>query len=145
MGIPDKVLIEKNRIMELIPQRKPVVMIDELLYNDEVKTVTSFKIEESNIFLCEGHMTEYGLIENIAQTAAARIGYIALETGSAVPIGFIAGIKDLKIFELPEQSAVIITEVTILDHVLGMTIIAGQNSCDGRIMASCEMRIFLEQ
>jgi 3-hydroxyacyl-[acyl-carrier-protein] dehydratase len=145
MGIPDKILIDKSRITELIPQRYPMVMVDELLYNDEEKTKTAFKIEESNIFIRDGFLSEYGLIENIAQTAAARIGYIAMEAGSAVPIGFIAGIKDLKILRLPEISAVIITEIIIVDHVLGMTIITGQNSCEGKILASCEMRIFLEQ
>lgn len=145
MGIPDKVLIGKNRIIELIPQRKPMVMIDELLYNDETKTVTSLKVEESNIFIRNGRLSEFALIENIAQTAAARIGYKAMETGTAVPVGFIAGIKNLKIFELPEVSSVIRTEITVVDHVLGMTIITGESSCDGKTAASCEMRIFLEQ
>jgi len=145
MGIPDKVLIEKNRITELIPQRNPIVMIDELLYNDETKTVTSFKIEETNIFFSEGRLSEYALVENIAQTAAARTGYIAMETGSAVPLGFIAGIKDLKIFDFPGQSDVLITEITIVDHIMGMTIITGQSRCNGKLIASCEMKIFLEQ
>lgn len=145
MGIPYKILIDKDRITELIPQRKPMLMINELLYSDESKTVTSFKIEESNIFICEGRLSEYGLIENIAQTAAARTGYIAMETGGAVPVGFIAGIKDLKIFGLPEISDVITTEITIVDHVLGMTIITGQIICNEKILASSEMRIFLEQ
>jgi predicted hotdog family 3-hydroxylacyl-ACP dehydratase len=145
VGIPDKVLIDKSGITGLIPQREPMVMIDRLLHNDDKKTVTSFKIEENNIFIRDGHLSEYGLIENIAQTAAARIGYIAMETGSKVPIGFIAGIKDLKILRLPEKSSVIITEIIIVDHVLGMTIITGQNSSEGKMLASCEMRIFLEQ
>jgi len=145
MGIPDKVLIEKSRIIELIPQRNPMVMIDELLFNDETKTVTSLKVEEANIFVKEGRLSEYALIENIAQTAAARIGYKAMETGTAVPVGFIAGIKNLKILELPEVLSVVRTEITVIDHVLGMTIITGESSCDGKILASCEMRIFLEQ
>jgi len=145
MGIPYKVLIEKDRITELIPQRYPVLMIDELLYSDEIKTVTSFKIKADSIFLREGCLSEYGLIENIAQTAAARVGYIAIESGNAVPLGFIAGIKDLKISDLPKLSEIIITEITVADHVLGMTIITGQSRCNEKILASCEMRIFLEQ
>lgn len=145
MGISDKILIGKDRIRELIPQRDPMVMIDELLFSDETKTVSSFKIEESCIFFRDDVLSEYGLIENIAQTAAARTGYIAMERGEAVPLGFIAGLKDLRIHYLPEKSAVINTEITIIDHILGMTIITGQSRCNERILASCEMKIFLEQ
>jgi hypothetical protein len=61
--------------LALIPQKPPFVMIDALLFSDEKRTVSSFKIPEKNIFVKEGLFLEPGLVENIAQTAAARAGH----------------------------------------------------------------------
>ena len=38
-------------ILEIIPQRAPMVMIDNLLYADEKKTISSFEIKTDCIFI----------------------------------------------------------------------------------------------
>jgi hypothetical protein len=63
--------------ISLIPQRPPFVMIGSLLYNDEKVTRTTYRVSQQNIFVEHGLFREPGLLENIAQTAAARAGYIA--------------------------------------------------------------------
>jgi len=143
MGISDKNLIGKDRIRELIPQRDPIVMIDALIFSDETRTVSSFEVDKNNIFVSDGYLSESGMIENIAQTAAARVGYIAMQRSAAIPIGFIAGIKDLKIYSLPKISSVLITEIVIENTVMGMTIISGKTVCEDKILVTCEMKIFI--
>ena len=54
-----------------IPQKPPMVMVDKLIFAEEKKVVTSFLIRRDNIFCSDGVFTEAGLIENMAQTAAA--------------------------------------------------------------------------
>ena len=63
-------------VKALIPQKPPFIMIDRLVHFDEVFTRTEFKIVPDNIFVEGGKLLESGLVENIAQTCAARLGYI---------------------------------------------------------------------
>ena len=51
-------------------------MISRLTHFDMVRTVTETEVSAQNIFVEEGRFSASGLIENIAQTCAARIGYV---------------------------------------------------------------------
>ena len=63
-------------VLELLPQRPPFVMIDKLLNFDEVNTTTCFQVRADNIFVEGEVLNPCALVENIAQTCAARMGYI---------------------------------------------------------------------
>ncbi len=71
-------LAEGKKILDLIPQRPPMVMVDKLIECDNYKTITSLTIREDNILSQKGYFTEAGLVENIAQSAALRIGWLAV-------------------------------------------------------------------
>ena len=137
-------LASGNELIELIPQKPPMVMIDKLIFSDKQKTITGFKVTNDCIFCENGTLSESGMIENIAQTAAAGVGYVCKTENIPVPIGFIASIKDLKVFGLPTTDSEIETEVTRKDEVMGVTIIEGICRINEKILASCEMRIFLK-
>ena len=94
--------IPELNILNLIPQRPPFVMVDTLTQSDEAKTITKLVITPENILVNGSHFSEAGLIENIAQTAAARAGYTALQQGKPVQTGFIGAIKNLQVFALPQ-------------------------------------------
>ena len=79
--------IEDIALKELIPQRPPFVMIDRLVSSDKVYSVTELEVRSDNLFVDNGRMSASGLVENIAQTCAARIGYINLNSGETVKIG----------------------------------------------------------
>jgi 3-hydroxymyristoyl/3-hydroxydecanoyl-(acyl carrier protein) dehydratase len=66
-----------NDITSLIPQKYPFVMVGKLLLVDETLTKSSFVIKSDNLFVKNGFFQEAGLMENIAQTAALRAGYIS--------------------------------------------------------------------
>ena len=134
--------LEEN-ILPLIPQRSPFVMIGKLLHSDEKLTRTSFVVIEENIFVENGEFREPGLIENIAQTAAAGAGYISRLENKPVSVGYISAIKNLEIFALPKINDELITEIIIEDQVFDFTIIAGRIWCNKTLMAQCEMRIFI--
>ena len=70
-------MINVENIQLLIPQRPPFVMIDKLLSFSETTTTTGLSIRADNIFVENGLFKEPGLVENIAQTAAARAGYVS--------------------------------------------------------------------
>ena len=130
-------------ILTLIPQAPPFVMVDELLFADEQVSRTSLTVSEENIFTQNGYFQEPGLIENIAQTAAAGVGYHAALTNTPPPVGFIGSIKDLKIHSLPKVGDKLQTEVVVGNRIFDVTIISGKVSCNDEVVAECEMKIFL--
>ncbi len=129
-------------ITAYIPQRQPFVMVDEVLLADPKASKTSFVIKEDNIFVTEGLFTEPGLIENMAQTAAAGTGYRYQQKGEVVPVGFIASIKNLKIFALPKVGDVLHTENIVAHTVMNVHVVEAVVYVGEEKMASCEMKIF---
>ena len=65
-------LVSKDNILDLIPQRYPMVMIDSLVSYNEKQVVSQLTIREDNIFINSMGLTASGMMENMAQTAAAR-------------------------------------------------------------------------
>ena len=145
MAFSDKVIARGPEINDFLPQRSPMLMIDTIISCSDKTTKTSFKILPENIFLRDGFLAEPGIIENIAQTAAAGLGYSIKKNipGKNVPIGVIGGIKDLKIYFLPETGTEIKTEVTVIYEVLNASVINGKVFSENRMVADCEMKIFL--
>lgn len=133
-----------NDIEQYIPQRKPMVMIHELHEADERHAVTTLRIEKNNTFLDSGKLTEPGLVENIAQTAAAQVGYVCAQHDKPVPIGYIAAVKDLAIHGLPELDTQIRTIVEVMNVVMDITLIRGSVYQNNQLLCECEMRIFVK-
>lgn len=138
-------LVSKEHITEYIPQAHPIVMVDSLDFCEGTTTKTSLRVEDTNIFVKNGLLHEPGIIENIAQTAAAKAGYEVKKHGAEPLLGFIGAIKDLKIYSLPKVGETIKTTVTIKTEVLGVTLIDGFSECNGRKVAECEMKIFIQR
>jgi len=129
-------------ILELLPQRRPFVMIDKLLYCDLDITRTSFQVDEENIFCDNGRFTESGLIENIAQTCAARIGYINVYIDKkTIKLGYIGAIRNLEIFRLPRIGELLETKIVTIEEVFKMSLVNASISVGEEIIASCEMKI----
>src|ERR1043165_4556592 len=97
-----KPLVTKEEIVSYIPQKHPIVMIDEIVKVEEKVTLTHFEIRSDNMFVYNGELREPGIIENIAQTAAAKAGYEVKKNGAEPLIGFIGAVKDLQIHSFPK-------------------------------------------
>lgn len=138
-------MITTENIESLIPQKPPFVMVDKLLNFSETTTTTGFKIEADNIFVEHGFYKEPGLIENIAQTAAARAGYISKTENKPVLVGYIGAVNGLQIFSLPKTGDELITEITIEHQIFDVTLISGKIICNNETIAQCRMKIFINQ
>ncbi|MCI1186378.1 3-hydroxyacyl-ACP dehydratase [Hymenobacter sp. DH14] len=132
-------------LTRLLPQRPPMLLIDALLECANDRTVSQFQVPADLVLVEDGYLSEAGLIENIAQTAAAGAGYGYQQGGAgAPPIGFIAAIKDLRVGALPAVGTVLTTEVLVQNQVLEFTIVRGTVRAAGATFAECEMRIFIK-
>jgi predicted hotdog family 3-hydroxylacyl-ACP dehydratase len=147
MALPEKIIAEKDELLSLIPQRPPMVMIEKLHHCEGNQTISSLKVREDNIFFKDGFLREPGLIENIAQTAAAGAGYkmMQAEDKKDVPVGFIGAVKNLKIYRLPMKGEILTTTVTTQHEVMEATIIYGIIKSLSNFVAECEMKIFTKK
>lgn len=131
-------------IITYIPQRAPFVMIDELVKANNEMSETCFTITGGHILLRDGYFSEAGLVENMAQTAAAGVGYRSKTENQPSPIGYIGALKNLTISELPKIGDTIKTQITQLHQVLNASIVSGKVFLDNREIASCELKIFIQ-
>jgi 3-hydroxymyristoyl/3-hydroxydecanoyl-(acyl carrier protein) dehydratase len=138
-------LADNKKVVELIPQKYPMVMVDGLISNDVNTTVSKLSISKNNIFCSDGFFNEPGLIENIAQTAALRSGYEAMLNNVQPAIGFIGSVKKMKIYKLPNDDAELQTRVTILTRLMNVLIIKGEIMVNDKLIAEGEMNIFLQE
>ena len=139
---PSDEFVRSIDIHELLPQQEPFVMIGTLTHYDAQKTVSQLTIADTNIFVTEGRFSASGLIENIAQTCAARIGYInkyILKKG--IQLGFIGAIKDLEVFGLPNSGDNITTEINVKGEIFGMILADAKVTSSEKTLVSAEMKI----
>ena len=133
-----------DNILNLIPQRTPIVMVEKFLGIEDNMSKTRFTITEDNIFVDNGMLSECGLIEHIAQSAAARVGYIYKTNGKSVPIGYIGSVNNFVLKDTPKVGDVISTKIEIIQEVFSITLIQAYCYVDDNEIASCRMKIFLE-
>lgn len=130
-------------IIDLIPQREPIVMVDKFVGITNGISETQLTIKNDNIFVENDCFTEFGLIEHIAQSAAARVGYICRNENKPISIGYIGAISNMEIVFLPKINDMLETKIEILQEVFNITLIKAESFTDGRLVASCQMKIFL--
>jgi len=118
-------------------------MVDSLFECDEKYVRTGFTPGAGNIFSEGGYFTEPGLIENMAQSAAAGTGYFYNSQNKPSPVGYIGAIKDFSLSKLPGVNETFTTEVKVVAEVMNASVIKGNITCNGEEIASCEMKIFL--
>lgn len=134
------------KIAELIPQRAPIVMVDEFLGVEERNVSRSqLTVRKDNIFVEGSVMDECGVIEHIAQSAAARIGYICREADRDIPLGYIGSVNEFHLQAHPRVNDTIVTTIEIIQEVFNISLIEAHCCVGDNCIASCRMKIYLEQ
>lgn len=145
MGVFEKAIIGQDEIVEFIPQRAPIVMVDEFFGVSDDVSVTGFTIAEDNIFCEFGAFSECGVIEHIAQSAAMRMGYIYKSENKEIPLGYIGSVNKFKIYYLPKIEAHLRTEIRIEQQIMNIMLISAVVKVQEVLVAECQMKIYLQE
>lgn len=143
MNLLKNKITDKGFIQNLIPQKNPFVMVDKLLFFSEEKVISGLHISEDNLFTHNCRFEAPGLIEHMAQTVALHTGYQYYLKNEPAPTGYIGAIKKVEIDQLPEVSQEVITTVSILHEIMGVTLVEIKTECEGKIIATSEMKTVL--
>ncbi|MBZ9729624.1 hypothetical protein LB467_07975 [Salegentibacter sp. JZCK2] len=135
-------ILELDRILELIPQKPPFVMVDSLLEYTEKTGTTGFTIPKNNILVEDANFSEPGLIEHMAQSMSLWRGYQGFLSGLDKPkTGFIGAIKNVEILELPKAGSKLVTYVEILQEFMNVTSVGARTlDEEGKLLATSEMK-----
>jgi len=124
-----------------IPQRPPFVLVDNLLLCNEEVVATDFTIPSDHILVENSCFTPAGMIENIAQTCATRIGW--LNQDKPVRIGVIGSVNNFEYAQLPPAGKTIKTTVTVQSSVFEAIIVHAEIVCEEQPVAQCDMKVFV--
>lgn len=141
-------MINPIDIRQLIPQRQPIMMVDELVDADEQSAVCRLTVRQDNFFLqSDGTLAETGIIEHMAQTASAHAGFLALQRGSTdeAPIGYIAEVKNFSLLSQPRQGDTLTTTVRTLLQAGNVTAVSAETNAEDRPIATTQLKIALKE
>lgn len=130
----------------LLPQQEPFVMVGSLTQFDGTTTATETLVRPDNLFVDNGVLRTTGMIENIAQTCAARIGYYnkyILKAG--VQIGVIGAVRKMKVSGHPHVGQQFWTTVTVVEELLGMTLANAEITCEGKTLATAQIKLAVKE
>lgn len=135
--------LKGKAIEQLIPQRKPFIMVDEFEQCDDQQAVTALIVHSDNYFtLHDGTLAETGVIEHIAQSCSALAG--AKAQGDKPPVGMIVEIKHFSCQRRPIVGDRIETTVSFGFSFGNMTLAHGISTVDGENIAEIDLKIFIQ-
>lgn len=137
--------LEQIPVTALLPQQLPFIMIDALTDFSEKETATRLTVRKDNIFVERGRLTAYGVLENMAQTCAARLGYANYVLHKAVNVGFIGAMRGGFFHRLPQVGEVVHTRIEVIEEIMGLTLVDAKVSSGEEVLATAQMKIALKE
>ncbi len=138
-------LIEGEQILDYIPQRPPVVMVDAFYGVEGECSHSGFTVPEDCIFCRDGVLDECALIENMAQSAALRVGWLCVSEGRRVPLGFIGSVGKCVFRRRVRAGETMHTTVRVVAEVGNVTMAEAEITSGDGIICSSTLKIFLQQ
>jgi predicted hotdog family 3-hydroxylacyl-ACP dehydratase len=133
--------IIKEEIESYIPQRAPFIMIDNLIEATPEKFETDFHVLPDNIFVENGVLREFALIENIAQSCSAGLAITKMSSEKQSIEGFLGAISKLRLYDLPKVNDTVYTIVYLIAQFKNMFLLKGENYLNGRKLLECELKL----
>jgi len=134
-------IISKEKIQTCIPQRAPFIMIDNLVDATKEMFKTNFLILPDNIFVDNGILREFALIENIAQSSSAGLAITQMTGGKKRAEGYMGAVSKLKLHDLPRVNDTIYTVVYLIAQLQNMFLLRGENYVNGHLLLECELKL----
>lgn len=120
-------------------------MVDRLLSADEKRAETELFVRADNIFVENGALKAYAIIENMAQTCAAQLGYadVYVNGYNDVRIGYIGSVKRMQIETSPQVGVTLRTRMEVVEDFGDMKLVTAESFVDDHRIAVAELTIAL--
>lgn len=131
---------DRHFVESLIPQRFPFVMVDSIAEYSESNLISGFAPAKENIFMQDGAFQASGLLEHQAQSVALHTGYKFYLSGKEAPTGYIGAIKSFEVTTLPKLGDQLISEVSIINEMMGVTLVDVITKIKDEVIAKSQMK-----
>lgn len=139
---PEEKLLRSIDVHGILPQQEPFVMIGTMTCFDTTTISMETVVKPANMFVKANKLSTAGMIENIAQTCAARIGYVnKYILKKSVQIGVIASVRGMEVYAHPHVGDTMATTVKIVGQVLGMMLAEATVTCGGQLLAKTQIKL----
>lgn len=129
------------KVTRLIPQRPPFLLVDAVVSCDDTDAVTSFVVQQDHLLVEDARLSVAGIVENMAQSCAARMGCVDWLNGVPIKIGYIGDVKDCNIVRRPSCGETLQTHVHIIEEVFNLMLAEVSVSTEGQEIATARMKI----
>lgn len=121
-------------------------MVDGYFFEDDHHCQSELTIAADNIFLGEDNcVAEEVLLEHVAQTSAAHIGFLRKQAGENVTLGYIGDIKKAQFSTpMPTIGDTLHTRLTVISQVGGITMVSAETSVNEHVILTCRMKLASE-
>ncbi len=127
-------------VTTLIPQKEPYIMVEYITDISPDDVTTLYKIKENSPFVRDDKMQAAGLVENIAQSCAAHIGYYSPD---GIRIGLVGAVPSLEIIKAPRVDDILETTVKFTARAFQMSMAEAKIRCAGTLMAKGTIKLSL--
>ena len=118
--------------------------VDALVACSETAATCTARFSADHFAAINGAVIETALVECVAQTVAAALGYRLRGAGSSRTAnnGMLVAVSNFKIVSRPPLEQTLTIEVRELKRLGPMLMIAGMVSCDGKLIAQGELSLY---
>ena len=141
-------------IETLIPHRKPILCIDEVVSVDGLIAKTKYKIEENSLFFSNGYFSELGLLENAAQSSFVFLNFFFESSQKENPdlahksVGFISQITNMEVIAHPKSGDELctstVTELVYDAENLKICNVKAESFVHSKSVFTAEMKLILQ-
>jgi predicted hotdog family 3-hydroxylacyl-ACP dehydratase len=143
--MPQNALIHGEAILRYIPQRPPAVVVDTFHGVQGDTSRSGFTVPADHLFCRDGVLDECALVENMAQSAALRVGWLCAAHGRPVPLGFIGAVAKCEVARRPRAGETLNTTVRVVAEVGEVTLAEAHISVAEEIICAATLKIFIRQ
>lgn len=130
-------------ILHIIPQRPPFVFVDEVAYADEEGAEVYYTITKECPLVDDDRLPLAGVLEHVAQSCAARIGYLQSTQNEPIRIGYIGAVKKIELKRIPIVGERLLTKVMLLENVLDISLLQCDTFIEGELIAQTTLKLAL--
>lgn len=128
-------------IVKLIPQRPPMMMVDRMLSCDDIDAVAELTVRPDNILLGDEGLSAPGIVENMAQSCAARMGCVDLLHGEPIKLGYIGEVRDALIIRHPQCGETLHTHIHVIEDMFNVLLADVQVESGEKIIATAQIKV----
>lgn len=120
----------------LIPQRDPIVMVDDVVVTDSDHASTTLRLTDDKYISGEAALVEYA-----AQSCAALIGY----RSQSADIGYIGEVRNFEILRIPVAGELLHCELEIIAEMGGITLVQVSIRSEEECIAQGRLKLFIHE